>query len=411
VVARFVSADTYYGQSSDPLSLNLYTYCHNEPLMYSDPTGHSDEFDYDALLASITEFANSLPDFSGLADLGGLDALGNMDLSEIDELSNMNLNIDINLDLGIISDPNWLGDIHETYLGICSMSNGLTAMNNGFDKLNNNLKATNDLLTPVGAAGVSAQASAGSFNMNAYNAYLAPIQQQRLSNSDKVLIGSILIAGEVILTVVTGGAAAPILVATVASVVAGGATGAINSAISYYDENGTLKGSGGTVLQGAGNTAADYYMWGGVFGLAGAAGSAIVGGVSSAVGSTSASVAEGAGDAEKVLFGQKSVSPYFSEKGSFNGASIESIAQKLPAGEISPDALPIEYIVRDGKMITLNNRSLTALSKAGMQPTQLIDKTGNAFLEKQLTERLSEMGGQPSTTMYIRKLGEIVSIP
>ena len=46
-----------------------------------------------------------------------------------------------------------------------------------------------------------------------------------------------------------------------------------------------------------------------------------------------------------------------------------------------------------------------------MQPTQLINKTGNAFLEKQLTERLAEMGGQPSTTMYIRKLGEIVSIP
>ncbi len=114
---------------------------------------------------------------------------------------------------------------------------------------------------------------------------------------------------------------------------------------------------------------------------------------------------------EKVLFGQKSVSPFFSVKGSLKGASIESIAQKLAVGEISPNALPIEYIVRNGKMITLNNRSLTALSKAGMQPTQLIDKSGNVFLEKQLTERLAEMEGQPSTTMYIRKLGEIVSIP
>ena len=36
--------DTYLGQKNDPLSLNLYTYCHNSPLMYWDPTGHSAEY-------------------------------------------------------------------------------------------------------------------------------------------------------------------------------------------------------------------------------------------------------------------------------------------------------------------------------------------------------------------------------
>jgi hypothetical protein len=40
VTARFLQEDTYSGDPSDPLSLNLYTYCHNEPLMYFDPTGH-----------------------------------------------------------------------------------------------------------------------------------------------------------------------------------------------------------------------------------------------------------------------------------------------------------------------------------------------------------------------------------
>jgi RHS repeat-associated protein len=40
VTARFMQEDTYTGDRNDPLSLNLYTYCHNEPLMYSDPTGH-----------------------------------------------------------------------------------------------------------------------------------------------------------------------------------------------------------------------------------------------------------------------------------------------------------------------------------------------------------------------------------
>jgi len=40
VTARFITEDTYTGKRNDPLSLNLYTYCHNEPIMYTDPTGH-----------------------------------------------------------------------------------------------------------------------------------------------------------------------------------------------------------------------------------------------------------------------------------------------------------------------------------------------------------------------------------
>lgn len=40
VTARFLQEDTYRGDRNDPLSLNLYTYCHNEPMMYTDPTGH-----------------------------------------------------------------------------------------------------------------------------------------------------------------------------------------------------------------------------------------------------------------------------------------------------------------------------------------------------------------------------------
>lgn len=37
---RFISEDTYTGDPNDPLSLNLYTYCHNEPIMYWDPSGN-----------------------------------------------------------------------------------------------------------------------------------------------------------------------------------------------------------------------------------------------------------------------------------------------------------------------------------------------------------------------------------
>jgi hypothetical protein len=39
-IARFLSEDTYRGNAADPFSLNLYTYCSNNPIMYIDPSGH-----------------------------------------------------------------------------------------------------------------------------------------------------------------------------------------------------------------------------------------------------------------------------------------------------------------------------------------------------------------------------------
>lgn len=39
-IARFLQEDTYRGEINDPLSLNLYTYCHNNPITYDDPNGH-----------------------------------------------------------------------------------------------------------------------------------------------------------------------------------------------------------------------------------------------------------------------------------------------------------------------------------------------------------------------------------
>ncbi|WP_459178243.1 RHS repeat-associated core domain-containing protein [Cohnella faecalis] len=39
-IGRFISKDTYEGQLDNPLSLNNYTYVHNNPLINIDPTGH-----------------------------------------------------------------------------------------------------------------------------------------------------------------------------------------------------------------------------------------------------------------------------------------------------------------------------------------------------------------------------------
>ncbi|MNH99701.1 PGAP1-like protein [compost metagenome] len=40
VWGRFINEDTYEGQIDNPLTLNLYTYVHNNPLKYADPTGN-----------------------------------------------------------------------------------------------------------------------------------------------------------------------------------------------------------------------------------------------------------------------------------------------------------------------------------------------------------------------------------
>jgi len=44
-LGRFISKDSYEGSITNPLSLNLYTYVQNNPLIYVDPTGHETEWD------------------------------------------------------------------------------------------------------------------------------------------------------------------------------------------------------------------------------------------------------------------------------------------------------------------------------------------------------------------------------
>ena len=39
-IGRFTQRDTVAGKIGDPLSLNLYTYAHNNPVFYFDPSGH-----------------------------------------------------------------------------------------------------------------------------------------------------------------------------------------------------------------------------------------------------------------------------------------------------------------------------------------------------------------------------------
>jgi hypothetical protein len=75
-----------------------------------------------------------------------------------------------------------------------------------------------------------------------------------------------------------------------------------------------------------------------------------------------------------------------------------------------PDQVPVHFVWANGRRVTLNNRSLTVLYKAGKSPTRLIDRTSDIPLHgpdsvEELLHRLEGMGGFPSTEVLVRAAG------
>ncbi len=108
-----------------------------------------------------------------------------------------------------------------------------------------------------------------------------------------------------------------------------------------------------------------------------------------------------------ILFGQRGISPRFSEEGVFHGASIDDVVARLRAGELHAADIPVHFIWVDGQRVATNNRSLAALSMAGMRPVTVIDMTGRlaatgADSQLEVLERLDEMGGHPSDHTILR---------
>jgi len=100
-----------------------------------------------------------------------------------------------------------------------------------------------------------------------------------------------------------------------------------------------------------------------------------------------------------VLFGQASVKSTFAH-GPHAGRTIGEVAEGLRAGAISPNTLPIDYVIRNGQAVALNNRSLLALKRAGMEPTVTRNLTGNEAAEALLNSHLQ--GGAPSMEIRVR---------
>jgi hypothetical protein len=104
-------------------------------------------------------------------------------------------------------------------------------------------------------------------------------------------------------------------------------------------------------------------------------------------GSTPVLVHNCGGD-EPVLFRQARVGPNFSKGGAFKGRSIYDVAGDLKAGRLSSDDIQINAFRHNGALITENNRSLTALSLAGMKPTNI----NIVEASQKLLGRLDEVG-------------------
>ncbi|MBG9587208.1 RHS repeat-associated core domain-containing protein [Cytobacillus firmus] len=62
-LGQFITEDTYKGDLTVPLSLNWYTYAHNNPLIYSDPSGHKIWFIHGTFSGSST-WSDDLVDYA-----------------------------------------------------------------------------------------------------------------------------------------------------------------------------------------------------------------------------------------------------------------------------------------------------------------------------------------------------------
>ena len=83
---------------------------------------------------------------------------------------------------------------------------------------------------------------------------------------------------------------------------------------------------------------------------------------------------------------------------------------KLKSGDLTPDKLPIDYVVRDGQVYFLNTRSTSALIEAGVPKSKWIfnNQTGVKKFEDNLTKNLGGSKGYSETKN--RKTGKVTKL-
>ena len=115
---------------------------------------------------------------------------------------------------------------------------------------------------------------------------------------------------------------------------------------------------------------------------------------------------------EGANFAQRTYGTAFSKQGAIElskivGAQIrtlDDLVAAIKSGSVRPDAIPVNYIIRNGKPVILNTRTSVALEKAGIPRSQwkAQNVTGNDFFEGLLNDQLKFNGlgesGTPTVT-------------
>ncbi|MBP2639315.1 MAG: hypothetical protein H6Q66_266 [Firmicutes bacterium] len=108
-----------------------------------------------------------------------------------------------------------------------------------------------------------------------------------------------------------------------------------------------------------------------------------------------------------IKFTQTTASVRFSRNGTFSGKTIGELANDLRTGVLKSTDVPVEYIERDSVKLVVNTRSSLVLRRAGIPETEwnLVNKTGDAFTESKVTERLARNELTEEGTDAIRVTG------
>jgi len=83
-MGRFINEDSYEGDISNPLTLNLYTYVHNNPLIFIDPSGHA---------AACTSESSCIAYYQSLTPISASDGLDYLMNQHVQEQLLMNLEV------------------------------------------------------------------------------------------------------------------------------------------------------------------------------------------------------------------------------------------------------------------------------------------------------------------------------
>jgi RHS repeat-associated protein len=110
--------------------------------------------------------------------------------------------------------------------------------------------------------------------------------------------------------------------------------------------------------------------------------------------------AVGGGSQAGLSFSQSTASPFFSSQGAFAGESIASVATQLRAGSLAVSDVPVQTVTLGGNTLIVNTRSALSLMQGSIPQSEwtLINMTGNAATEAQITQRLINNGLTTSGT-------------